>query len=532
MMRRFVASLLLLLTACIATPAANGANCSPCAVNAVFRPQIHVSNVSYGGIPVGNDSTGDGSLATPYLTIDKAQQQVVPGAQIMLNGDPLAPSTYIVTSLVVGTYTIQAETGRAYGAKVAGTGTTQAILAILDNHLTLADVWLDPSQNTSGPGAAGIIVPTNLQAASRMSITLTRVKCTGWTTYCLNANGTTRAQITITDSIFTGGQVDGAIFVSTMASGSSFSRTGGSCTLTAQKTTTVGGCTVAIGASGTTATASISGVTDNMTLDSTLVGAGTHYVTRFHDLPGATISSSTFNCLGAPGTRTCALAYISHTSNDISGASIAHITGSNQTNGGYGCGTGNESYNGASPSVTVNITDCNVTGNSTSGNGGLHCIFMGANTQNGTADGGTLTSCGIPLVNKLGSGNTFKNFTIAGWYGTALLVKGATNAAMTDNAATQTIAVSGGVGWYVEDDDGGVHSTGATLARNSITNSGGTSFTYGKLDPSNTFTAANDNYTFTSGTNATNVFTIAGSNYTTCAAYAAANEPTATCVGF
>lgn len=537
MMRRFVASFLLLLSACIATPAANGANCSPCAVNAVFRPKLYVSSVNFGGIPVGNDTTGDGSAAAPFLTLDKAQQAVVTGGTILANGDPNSPTTYNLTgSLVPKVYTFTSV--QPYGATLAGgASTTEAFLAVLDSAPTFQDVWINPSQNTGGAAAACATIPSNAFSASRMSMTFVRVKFTGWTGNCINGGGTTRALITVTDSIFTGDQVNGAISLAGVATGSVISVSGGSCTITREKSA-LSGCVFLTGATGATPTVSVSNFGGTMTLDPALVDSGNYCFIRFNNIPNGTVSGGTMTIQGTPGTTTGCGVWMSHTSaNTMTGSSISNVTINNFTRGGYGCKFGNEGYDAAASDATVSMTNCNVVGNATSAAGALHGQFFGYNVTASTSTGGTLTTTGIALVNKGGTGNRFTGQTISGWGNSAAIYcKGTASCQMDHITATQMAAFGSNSGILVGPDDAtGGAATLSQVHDNTIVNSGGSAFIFSTLTTGSSFDTgypANNTYTQQSGTTDANPFQMAGSNFASCPLYKAGYETTATCNGF
>lgn len=99
---------------------------------------IYVSSVSANDIPIGDDTTGNGSAATPYLSIDKALTAAVSGKVILLNGDPASPTTYATTSTFLSvTKGVIFDSVRPYGAtiKCAG-GSTRVINVSLTGGLT------------------------------------------------------------------------------------------------------------------------------------------------------------------------------------------------------------------------------------------------------------------------------------------------------------------------------------------------------------------------------------------------------------
>ncbi len=533
-MRKFLA-LLFLLPALFVTPA-EAKNCTNCDVRAYGRFQLYVSNNTANGLIVGSDATGDGSASNPFLTIARAQQQILPNGQIILNGDPGSPATYNLAALAVQTYTITSYV--AYGATVAGTSSSsEAVLAVLDSHPTFQDVWINPSLNSGGAAAACVTVPASALTASRISVAFTRVKFTGWTSNCISALGTTRAIVTVTDSIFVGDQVDGAINIAGLATGSIVSISGGSCTLARAKNA-LSGCAFLTGATGQSPTVSVSNFGGTMTLDPALVGSGNYCFIRLNNIPAGSVSGGTMTVQGTPATTTGCGVWMSHTSsNTMAGSSISNVTVYNYTNGGYGCKFGNEAYDAAAASVTVSMTNCNVIGNATSAAGALHGQMMGYNVTASTSTGGTLTTTGIPLVNKGGTGNRFTGQTISGWANSAAIYCKGTNTCEMDHiTATQVSGFGGNSGILVGPDD--VAVVDATLSRihdNTVVNDGGSAFIFSKLVAGSTFDTGypnNNTYTLTSGTDDANPFQMGGSDFATCLLYKAGFETTAACSGF
>ncbi len=99
---------------------------------------IYVSNKSYGGIQVGNDTTGTGTINNPYFTIDKAFTVAATSATIALNGDPNAPSIYRHATVLAVNKSITFQPVYSYGATIcASTGTVTRVISITGSGATI-----------------------------------------------------------------------------------------------------------------------------------------------------------------------------------------------------------------------------------------------------------------------------------------------------------------------------------------------------------------------------------------------------------
>ena len=96
---------------------------------------IIVSSVAVLGVPVGDDTTGAGTFAAPYLTVTKALSVAADGQMIRLNGLPSAPPTYTAAAAYGNTVRVGIEPLIPGGAILTSGGTTRILQMS-------ADLWL------------------------------------------------------------------------------------------------------------------------------------------------------------------------------------------------------------------------------------------------------------------------------------------------------------------------------------------------------------------------------------------------------
>lgn len=478
-------------------------------------------------------SAGPGGADTPWATVDQALAAVpttctaVGGATgtIKLVGTAASPNTYVSTAGITVNGLLKIQATEALGAKLAGNGTTQAILLASGANLTLKDVIVDPSLNNGGAADRGITVPST---ASVISLTLDSVKLQNWKTYAIGAPSGCRLNYTETNCIYSADSVAAGFYLNSFIAGS-VTVNGSSMALTNQNTIYLGGYAMLGTNSGTTATASITNTNVSVTIDPTLVGGGIHYGIRTLNMV-ATVDGGTHSITSTTGSRQGANVEISYSgTNVISGSKIKNANGYNGTAGGYCFAIGLETS--GTPAQAQN---CSITGTATSANasaiaGGIHLLFMGC-TKNGVMSGNTLLNGGISLVDKNNDGTTVTGNTLSGFGSSALRIKGSANSTVTSNTVTQTAGYSGGKCVLASFDDTTTNPTSnLTLSGNTLTNAGGTGTLFVELDNdgSSANTPTNNVYNQSSGSLAANPWTWLGANYTTIAAWRAI-EPTAT----
>ncbi len=88
---------------------------------------IHVSSLDSGGIPAGNDSTGNGTQAEPYLTLAAGYATVAAGDRVLLNGDPASPASYVTSGETVLDRDVTVKAVNHLGAILTGSGAGSAV---------------------------------------------------------------------------------------------------------------------------------------------------------------------------------------------------------------------------------------------------------------------------------------------------------------------------------------------------------------------------------------------------------------------
>lgn len=387
--------------------------------------------------PAGS-AAGPGGRDAPWQTVDQAIAAVpstctaVGGAlpEVRLLGSAASPSTYVSAGLTVrNRLTIVADEDR--GAKLAGNGTSEAILLANGANLTLRGVRLDPSLNGGGPAASGITVPNTFPA---IALTCTGVLFENWTDHALNAASSCRINVTQTDCDFVAGSAAGGVFLNSYDG--AYVVRGGSCTIGAQNTIFRGAICVN-SHPGSTPTVDIQDFDTSITLDPSLTGSGPHYGIRLVDVLGASrIAGGYHEMLGAPGARTGYNLRIEFGAQDISGSSITGVTTYNNTNGGIGFGIGQDGQ------VARGGSNCAISGTASAGPlaraGGHHGAFLGCLT-NSTANV-TVTDVGLGFVDK-GTSGTVAVVDIEGFSNSGIRSKGSKNASYSGRLV-QTAAYS------------------------------------------------------------------------------------------
>lgn len=479
--------------------------------------------------PAGS-SAGPGGRATPWQTVDQARAAcpstatAVGGAlpEVRLLGSATSPNTFVSTAglTVSGKLTIVADEDK--GAKLAGNGTSEAILMANGGDLTLRGVRLDPSLNNGGAAAVGITIPSTVPA---VSVTLDSVQFENWTDHAIKAPGTNRVNYTQTDCIGIGDQVAGFGFIANHAGGAIVVN-GGSCQIARANTAQRGGLVI-IGGAGAGGSVAIADFDTSVTVDPTLTDSAVHYGIRIFDMPGASIvDGGHHESYAAAGSRTVQNVRIEFNVNDISGSQIKNATFYNSTNGGIGFGIGTDGY------VASGGTGCglyNVSGSAGAAAraGGIHGFFLGCLT-NGVFSDITGTDLGLALVDKTTTGTTFAGtIRLTGFSGSGIRSKDTTNATYSGFQLVQTAGYASGTMLDLSWDGGsGPNTTGLSFT-GTFDNQGGTGTRFVVSAVGDTFTPANNVYNLTSGALAATPWIKGASTYPTKSAWQTV-EPTAT----
>lgn len=502
--------------------------------NPTARTQTYVSSVSYGGIPIGNDSTGDGSIGAPFLTLDKGLAAAPAGVTLvgggvptlLLNGDPSSPTSYVATSLIAVNGRRIIQSVYALGAKISGDGPDQVISLIDGANLTLRDIIVDPSLNNGGAAASGIKIPTT----GTVTLTCSNVTFQNWTAWAVNGSGPSNGTFVFADCNLNGGTVNGGIYLNAMGTGS-VTISGGACALTAQNLDSSGGGVVVLGTAGNTATFSCASFDVDVVLDTSLVGIGTHYGIRVLDIDGAAVTGGTHSISGAPGSRTGACVLFEQSSATINSCAITGATGYNNTNGGYIFAIGLENSGVPTVGDACSISGCTISAGSFAIAGNVHGAFLGA-LSNSSCTNTTITNTALAFVDKGTTGTTASGLTISGFTSSAIRSKGTTNATYSGESSpiviTQTAGyatasmINGG-----RDSATGTDTTGLSFDHITLNNNGGTTTVFLVKTASDTATPTNNVYNQTAGSLSANPWQWGSANCATLPAWQAI-EPTAT----
>lgn len=491
---------------------------------------------------INGTSSGPGSAAAPWQTIDQAKNAVpstctaVGGATgvISLAGTQGSPQTYVSTAgiTVSGKLTVKAE--NVNGAVIAGADTgagSKVITVTTGGDLTTDGVIVDPSLNSAGAAENGILLPTT---ATAVTLTCNATKFQNFTDSGIAGMSTVRVNLTVDSNcvmVSASSASKRGIYLASHAAGS-VTIGSPSITLTNQNLGSVGGGIVLIATGGQTPTVSIGSPTISVALDPTLTGSAMHNGIRVLDYANGTMASPTVQVTGAPGSRIGACVMIDKINNDISGWTIGAPVLYNATNGGY-CFRGGIENSGV-PLVGSNWTigALQGSGSPSATAGGLHGVLIGC-LGYVTVTAPVLTDTGLGFVDK-GSDHTVLQgaFRIEGFSGSGIRAKGCTNSHYTGGAVRQTSAYTGTGAVLINaqyDDVTGALTTGLAYDHITWTNDGAANSIFASKTASDTATPANNVYNQTNGgTLASSPWQWGSANYPNLSAWQAGVEPTAT----
>ena len=120
-------------------------------------PNIYISNTAVNGLPVGDDTTGDGTKAAPYLTISKGLDVAVSADQILVNDGDYSETGLLDTNLEflylnpINKYKVKIDVQRAgtFGFRVIGAAGRDTSFYIGHFNITSADAIRDLIQTSS-----------------------------------------------------------------------------------------------------------------------------------------------------------------------------------------------------------------------------------------------------------------------------------------------------------------------------------------------------------------------------------------------
>lgn len=191
---------------------------------------IFVSQVAFGTSPIGNDATGDGSAANPYLTLTKAMTVAVDGSVILLNGDPANPAVYAAPTIWTITKGIAIDSIVPFGATLTALTTTSRVVLINapGKTITFGSITID-CQNLNTIGIEFSTAPVVLQ-----TLNLNATRIVGYTIYgCSTAAANAYVQLNAINVAMASGPAScrGSIYLPLIVAGGVFIQ-GGSYTTT------------------------------------------------------------------------------------------------------------------------------------------------------------------------------------------------------------------------------------------------------------------------------------------------------------
>lgn len=500
---------------------------------------IYGSNVDFGGIPIGNDTTGVGTAAAPYLTWDVGFTATAALGTLELNGDTSAPATYKSATSSSLSKPINVAGINSRGIKIASeTGTNFALRAnpATGGTVSLSKAIVDAAENTAGVALRALDLTT--QAAAYIfrgtDVLLTGFTGAGQGLTTPSASAQVSAYLTTFDVTATGTR--GGIHMHTLVAGGLEYNTG-TITLTDQTTSGFGGIVVKAQAEGVFCRTYDVGV--SVTLDATLTSTGLHYGVFAENVANVVFDGNgeASQVLTAPGSRQGVCVGITTnlagdaTELPIDGGIIRNWSGcQNTTNGGLGFQIGDD-LGDKTKAVGLSIIDCDGSGDASFAAGGGHAVFA-CNTTDSFLTNVEWTTAGIGIVDKRSIGLINDGAVITDCDSSYILCKGTTNGTHRNGTYTAHLGYSGTmVKVETDTDPGGGDSTGVVIQGNNFVVDGATGTIFVEVDANNSATFANNTYRLTSGTLNANPLRYQGVNYTK-AQWLASIEPTATFIGF
>lgn len=497
-------------------------------VNVTAPTAVYVSSVSANGIPVG-DNTNGGGISAPVLTLDQGIAILHPsGGTVYANGTTGSPTTYTITSgSITKAMTLRGVTSR--GASIAaGTGTTYAlqVAPTAGQTVTLRDLIVDAALNTAGVATNGIGLTAQSTAYTFVS---SNCAIKGFTASSgasgIVGLGTFKGNITLSSTDITGATCDSGVYVGTYNQGA-FTMTGGSVTLTNQRTNGRGGIVLQANAAGVTS--SISGATMHVSIDTSLTSTGYHYGI-FTENVTATVSAVTSTVDGQAGQRQGFPVWVSTSGSpqDISGSTVTGCTGYLDCYNGIVLIIGSDSTADQTKRQNCTMSYNMASASATAITNGAHGTMMGFTGTGSVMSYNTSGPAALPFVDKENLGLTMTYNTGSDATSSMFLCKGSTNTAFNHNTGTQHSGYTGNFR-YIEVNNGtGTNSTGIVDADNAYTNAGAAGPYWVLIDASQTATFARDSYTLSSGSQHSPAFSYLGTGKTP-AQWQATVEPTAT----
>lgn len=498
-------------------------------------PDIWISSVNYGGIPIGNDSNA-GTEAAPILTAGMAFLRAGADADLHFNGNPAAAPIYNSTQALSITDPMTVSAINALGAILAGHGTGSApaipISLTGGGTVTFNDLIIDPSENDSGPGRSAITI----DAQPEFDVVLNRCQLQGQTSlgYLITESASDfNLNLTLTDCVLIGGDAPGNIDLREMSAGS-ITIDGGSSLMTACNGQGAGPIQVIANASGVTG--SITDHDIDLTLDAGFSGAQSFCVALYNMpsvIANCTLSVDSPFVGSLPNSHVCSISQGRIGDADAQSISNSRMSSLVITTNAYG---GSFLRMGDDDSLRALAEDCEIanitgTGDANFAANGGHCIWP-VNTNRPWVHDFEINIGGIGLVDKSNWDGVFETFTVRRMTSSYILNKAALRSVYRNFFVYAYSGYGGsGVLYSVGDNnDTGVYGSG-TFVNGWFENLGLSSWVLVNIG-SGGFGYDFQNCTFklTSGTMAASPFVLDGVSKTK--AQFLALFPTCTCIGF
>lgn len=497
-------------------------------ISVMLAPLMYASAVSYGGIPIGSDSTGLGSSAAPFLTIDTVNSSSAATQTIMLNGDPNSPQPYKHASRL----SLQAgglDSVEPHGATLQAT--TGAEVLLISAAATIGHITIDgQSVNTQGIELSNTptepfdvaINSTDIAACTLFAIWTSATKC--------------YARLTLTDA--TGDlSVGRGFFEHYLGAGASFVLDGGTFVHTGVTSGAAAGLANLLGQEAG-ATVSVNPTHADITMDATMSGASLTIV-NIRDVEGAYVSgdytvdgnnaAKAINLITITASqRSPALESGSFIVENVTAELSAAALGSSKgITIGYDGTTDFDASNGKLNGGVVR--NCAITGaDAATQTSGFHAILI-ASWADTLVENCVLTKCylgfGIKESRPTIRGGSVTDFTAYG-----VVLKGSKTGTVVTGVTTKSIAGNNGTRHF----DAHVNTTTGNncqetwVTENNFVNDGATGVIFVDVDVGQDIHFSGNNYYNKSGTLDAFPWRYHGVNYATFAAWKAAVEPDAT----
>lgn len=442
----------------------------------------YVSNEASNGYTVGHDTTGNGSAALPYITLDKAMTMAAnTGDTIYMNGALYTVNTFAITKAVnlqpvvpYGTTLKTSSTDRGLSITHAFGGTNTVGAFIIDC------AGVDGIENTALGADIGIRI---YPSAVKFNIVLSGTRIINVKKYGVGCtSGTLSADITFSNDCrintitaaagYTSGVLLSALGAGVITCTGTAASPGLTITSTGVDTASSQG--VIIYANATTGVSlNLAGLVINTTMSANNL-VKTHYGVLAKNIPAPSISNSSFTMTTAQALHRFEGIQITNSSatyNSI-GAVVDNVTMAlTSANTGHAVLIGEETPDGILDNLTDNaiIRNCTITGSDAAATAGYHGLMLG-NNRNGQMYGNTVSRVAIGLLTKEGTGHiVYNNVTsFIPSNGQHLRAKAAT----TNFYSNTCNAATGYAGTFISntENDGATRFSASTFRRNKLLN--------------------------------------------------------------